>query len=185
MLEQSQSRDVPDQKRNRRVNLPLTVLLSLFIIIALPIIEPKTKNFETATAESLVFFEQDETTHSPLVIQENSLRTISSTTSPEELIRVVKVFEQVKITGYSSTYWQTDDTPFITASGKWVYDGIIATNLLPFGTKVRIPEIYGNRIFIVEDRMHSRNSYNADIWFANYWEAKTFGVKIANLEILE
>ena len=99
-----------------------------------------------------------------------------------------KVVKRIKalVTAYSSTQDQTDDTPFITASGKTVKNGIVANNGLKFGTKIRIPLLYGNRIFIVEDRMHSRKPNNQiDIWLPSYWEAKNFGVKNTYIEILE
>ncbi len=93
---------------------------------------------------------------------------------------------QVVITAYSSTPEETDDTPFITASGKHVADGIIANNMLPIGTKVRIPELYGDKIFTVEDRMNKRKSnYHFDIWFPSKELAINFGVKTAEIEILE
>ena len=89
-------------------------------------------------------------------------------------------------TAYSSTVWQTDSTPFITAAGTGVRDGIIANNLLPFGTKVMVPEIYPDKIFVVEDRMHSRKGYyHIDIWFPTYIEAKNFGAKTTYIEVLE
>lgn len=90
------------------------------------------------------------------------------------------------VTAYSSSLWETDDDPNITASGTLVRSGVVANNLLPFDTKVRIPKLYGDRIFIVEDRMNSRkDSYQLDIWFPSYWEAKKFGVKTLNVEILD
>ena len=88
------------------------------------------------------------------------------------------------LTAYSSTPDQTDDTPFITASGKHVANGVIAYNKLPFGTKVRIPELYGNKIFTVWDRMHQRMKH-FDIWFADTQEAKNFGAKITTIEVVE
>lgn len=97
----------------------------------------------------------------------------------------VKTIKMI-ITAYSSTPEQTDDTPFITASGKRVADGIIANNMLPFGTKVRIPGLYGDKVFIVEDRMHKRKGlYHADIWFPEYQQAKEFGAKLTHIEVLE
>lgn len=90
------------------------------------------------------------------------------------------------ITAYSSTEDQTDSSPFITASQKHVEDGIVANNLLPFGTKVKIPELYGDKIFIVEDRMHQRKgNYHLDIWFKTRMEAQNFGVKRATIEVIE
>ena len=90
------------------------------------------------------------------------------------------------ITAYSSTPEQTDNTPLITASGKNVANGIVANNMLPFGSKVRIPELYGNKVFVVEDRMHQRKGkYHLDIWLPEYSQAKNFGAKIAFIEVLE
>ncbi len=98
---------------------------------------------------------------------------------------VVKKIKMV-ITAYSSTEDQTDDTPFITASGKHVEDGIIANNMLPFGTKVRMPKLYGNKVFTVEDRMHKRmGKHKADIWFPAREQANNFGVKTTDIEVLE
>ena len=88
-------------------------------------------------------------------------------------------------TAYSSTPDQTDDTPFITASGTQVRDGLVAANFLPFGTQIKIPEFYGDKVFIVEDRMHSRKEYQVDIWFPNKTEALDFGAKLTTIEVLE
>jgi len=92
----------------------------------------------------------------------------------------------VVITAYSSTPDQTDDTPFTTASGKDVADGIIANNMFPFGTKIMIPELYGDKVFTVEDRMNKKKSdYHIDIWMADRTLAVNFGVKTATIEVLE
>jgi 3D (Asp-Asp-Asp) domain-containing protein len=91
----------------------------------------------------------------------------------------------VLVTAYSSTPDQTDSTPFITASGTQVRDGVIACNFLRFGTRVRFPQLYGNKIFVVEDRMALRNSHKMDIWFITRWQAKQFGVKWLKVEVLE
>lgn len=87
------------------------------------------------------------------------------------------------VTAYSSTPDQTDDTPFITANGSHVRDGIVATNMFPFGTKVRLPEIYGDKIFSVEDRMHERFSNRFDIWMETRLEAQLFGAKYLTIEV--
>ena len=113
--------------------------------------------------------------------QSNSLLPISSPDTPDRVARTIIVF----VTGYSSTPGQTDDTPFITAAGTRVRDGIVATNILPMGTKIKIPDVYGDRIFVVEDRMHPRKKYVVDIWFSSYWEAKSFGAKKTYIEVLE
>lgn len=86
-------------------------------------------------------------------------------------VQIIKAW----ITAYSSTPEETDDTPFITASGKSVRDGIVATNFLPFGTKIMIPGAFGGKIFIVEDRMHPRKVNVVDIWMPSKEQAKNFG----------
>ena len=107
---------------------------------------------------------------------------INSKETPQ--LKVVKTYE-VRATGYSSTPDQTDSSPFITASGTRVRDGIIATNMLPFGTKIRIPEVYGDKIFIVEDRMNRRYWMNVDIWFPTRNSALTFGSQKVTIEVVE
>ena len=113
------------------------------------------------------------------IFGQNSLLPITGTEPETKKLKVI-------ITAYSSTIWQTDSTPFITAAGTTVRDGIIANNLLPFGTRVRIPELYGSKIFVVEDRMnYTKGYYHVDIWFASYDEALNFGAKNTYIEILE
>lgn len=91
---------------------------------------------------------------------------------------------EVIITAYSSTKDQTDEDPFITASGYHVRPGIVAANFLPFGTKIRIPEFFGNEIFVVKDRMHPRNDGKVDIWFPTREQALYFGIQRSRIEIL-
>ena len=91
----------------------------------------------------------------------------------------------VTVTAYSSTVDQTDSTPFITASGTGVRDGIVACNFLRFGTRVRFPLVYGDKVFVVEDRMALKNSHKMDIWFETREDAKQFGVQKLHVEVLK
>ena len=105
-----------------------------------------------------------------------------ATNVAQKAVKTIKVV----VTAYSSTPDQTDDTPFITASGKHVAENIIANNMLPFGTKVKIPKLYGNKIFVVGDRMNkSKSNYHIDLWMPSKTLAINFGVKTAEIEILE
>lgn len=88
------------------------------------------------------------------------------------------------VTAYSSEVGQTDSTPFITAFGTRVRDGIVATNCLPKGALVRFPEVFGDKEFVVEDRMNSRYYYRMDIWMAETQDAINFGAKTLKVEIL-
>lgn len=118
--------------------------------------------------------EDIQTTASQKMVKDGSI-------PPIKVKRVIKVV----VTAYSSTPDQTDDTPFITASGSHVRDGIIAANFLRFGAKVRFPDKFGDKIFVVEDRMHPRYSNRVDIWMTERQLAKEFGVKRLEMEILE
>ncbi len=75
--------------------------------------------------------------------------------------------------------------PMITASGTRSREGIVATNFLPFGTKIRVPSIFGDRVFTVEDRMSSRFTNTIDILVKTQVEAINFGTKRAYIEIVK
>lgn len=89
----------------------------------------------------------------------------------------------VTVTAYSSTVDQCDDSPFITANGSWVRDGIVAANFLPFGAKIKLPAVAGDKVFSVEDRMNIKYNYRLDIWMPTREEAKKFGVQYVKAEI--
>ncbi len=102
----------------------------------------------------------------------------------EARIEVIKSYAG-EITAYSSREEETDDTPFITANGSTVHWGMVATNAYPFGTKMRFPDLYGDRIFTVKDRMHSRYKNRIDIWFPETDHAQRFGLQTTRVEIIQ
>jgi hypothetical protein len=126
------------------------------------------------------------------ILSKNSQKELTLTESPEGKLLVSaknvkkpnKVVKTV-LTAYSSTPDQTDDDPFIAASGKRVYDGMVAANWLPFGTKIKIPSLYGEKIFTVDDRMNARYGYGRmDIWMdAPRAQVNKFGVQRVEIEI--
>ena len=97
-----------------------------------------------------------------------------------------KKFYSAKVSAYTSSVDQTDSTPFLTASGSYVRDGIAAANFLPMGTKFRIPKLFGDKVFVVEDRMNSRynGTTHVDIFMEDGREARLFGLQYAQLEVL-
>lgn len=115
------------------------------------------------------------------LIEGNSLLPVANSFNPEP-----EKFQRIRavITGYSSTLDQTDSDPFITAAGTIVRDGVVATNILSFGTKIKLPELYGDKIFVVEDRMHWSKGYHIDVWFPTREEALQFGTKITDALII-
>lgn len=155
---------------------PLTLfILASFLIGILMFWQARTQKAE---AELVVLSDE-----SLGILEGNTLLPIADPNNPEpKVVRKINVI----ITAYSSTPGQTDDSPYVTAAGTWVKEGIVANNLLPFGTRIKIPELYGNRIFIVEDRMNwVKGNYHVDIWFPSYSEAVNFGAQKTYIEILE
>lgn len=107
------------------------------------------------------------------------------TTTPDKVIRT----SVHTLTAYNSEVGQTDDSPCITANGfnvcKHGKEDTIAANFLKFGTKVKIPELYGDRIFIVRDRMNKKHPNRVDIWMKDRSSAVKFGVKVAKIQVIE
>lgn len=97
--------------------------------------------------------------------------------------KIPKKTMHVTVTGYSSTNGETDGTPYLTAIGTAVRDGVVAANFLPIGTVVRFPDKFGEKLFIVEDRMAERFGIRVDIWMLNKEEAKKFGIQYLQMEI--
>lgn len=154
------------------VNIGILVLFMTILVVG-GLILPSNDNI----------FETDKNLDSYSITTNNTLLPVINPTKPEP--KVVEKMPSI-ITAYSSTPEQTDSTPFITASNTRVREGIVANNHLPFGTKVKIPEVYGERIFIVQDRMHWKKPNNQfDVWFPEYNQAKNFGVKETYIEVLE
>lgn len=87
-----------------------------------------------------------------------------------------------EVSAYTSSVDETDDDPFITASGSEVRHGTLACpSKLEFGTKVEIDGI----VYVCEDRMNKRyrEKDNYDIWMeskdvAYEWGRKSIPIKI-------
>lgn len=160
----------------RGFKIPMIPKISLILIVGLGFIF----NLQVLIPEAQTSI-PEEAVSGLLTIEKNSLLAASPLPEPKIAGRV-----RVIVTAYSSTPFETDSDPFITAAGTQVRDGIIANNLLSFGTKIRLPELYGEKIFVVEDRMsRKKGDYHFDIWFPSHWEAKNFGAKRTYVEILE
>lgn len=136
------------------------------------------------------------TVHAQEALTAKTAKTITANDSVREMPTVSKKTRAVSKTSskelvvvasaYSSSPDETDDTPFITASGSFVHDGIAAANFLPIGTQFMIPDMFGDKVFTVEDRMNERynNSQVVDIWVSSKEEALNFGRKVLNLQLL-
>ncbi len=117
--------------------------------------------------------------------------------NPDEEKNQVKKSLTVELTGYSSTVDQTNSQPCITANGFDVCSygkmGTVAANFLEFGTEIKMPEHFGDKVFVVRDRMNTRydrpsaSHYKGyiDIWFPTRQEAQSFGRIKSEIKILE
>jgi 3D (Asp-Asp-Asp) domain-containing protein len=111
----------------------------------------------------------------------------------------------VRGTAYNSMVSQTNDQPFITATGRRTGWGIVAVSRdllggdLPYGTLVRLRDLgnYHNgrgsgvyqdlldeTVFVVEDTMHPRKRNQIDLWFADYASALAWGVRQIEVEVV-
>lgn len=153
----------------------------LLLFVAGGFLWAKTAFVSNTVADKPSFETEEISSDSVIVLQQNSLLANASHFIERESIKTVFVI----VTAYSSTPWETDDTPHITASGTYVRDGIVAANFLPFGTKIRIPQIFGDKVFVVEDRLSPEKKYHIDVWFPSYEEALHFGAHLTYIEILK
>ncbi len=149
------------------------ILLGILVIFDLP---------QTALSQDIPNISQKEVLGP---VMETAIKSYNPGPSlPEIGQRQPRQTMKIVVTAYNSEPGQTDDTPFITAFNTHVRDGIVATNFLPKGTMVRFPDVYGDKIFVVEDRMNKRYYYRMDIWMADKQEAIKFGAKYLKVEIL-
>lgn len=121
----------------------------------------------------------------PMTEKEN--KSFGPENKPADPYRVVKTSTHT-MTAYNSEAAQTDSTPCITANGFNVcnhgIEDTVAANFLPMGTKIRIPDLFGDRVFTVRDRMNKRYSDRVDIWMLHKADALKFGVRKARIEVL-
>ena len=130
------------------------------------------------------------------MVQSNASSTIPTITleTKDQLASSTPKYKVIRtsthtMTAYNSEPGQTDNSPCITANGfnvcKHGEEDTIAANFLKFGTKVMIPELFGDRVFTVRDRMNKKHPNRVDIWMKNRPDAMKFGVKVAKIQVIE
>ena len=113
-----------------------------------------------------------------------NVKAQSVSEKPQTSSSEAKYTKVVEMTAYTSSVEECDDTPFITADGSHTRWGIVASNFLPFGTKIRIPDYFGDQVFEVHDRMNKRFSNRVDVWMQTKGEAFQFGKRTLRIEVL-
>ncbi len=187
---------------SRKQNIVLLVIIACIFQFAL--------FFAPALADEAVSKANAQTNDSDIIITNDSLvkearmgEEAAKLTTPAILKATLPVIESVAsssefkvirtsthtITAYNSEAGQTDDSPCITANGYNVCESgaedTIAANFLKFGTKVKIPELFGDRVFVVRDRMNKKHPNRVDVWMAERTDAVHFGVKVAKIQVVE
>jgi 3D (Asp-Asp-Asp) domain-containing protein len=172
-LKKNHNKLISAKKAKKIIILLIFMLCFDFILFAVPVLAS-----EAVEGEDIANINKN------IIITENNKINLSKNTD-----LAVKSIGKHIITAYNSDPTQTDNTPCITANGfnlcEYGIEDTVAANFLPFGTKIRIPELFGDRVFIVRDRMNPRYRDRLDIWMINKADAKQFGVKSAIVEVLE
>ncbi len=134
-----------------------------------------------------------------LSADDNTENAIDFTLVPENTPEVKKPIDsqantpvssrKVSMTAYNSEAAQTDGDPCTTANGfnvcKHGIEDTVAANFLPMGTKIKIPELFGDRVFVVRDRMSKRFGNRVDVWMLKKSDALKFGVRHAEIVVVK
>ena len=167
-----------EKRRNKRKRETKFLILIIVLLVILLIVEGVQVffQFKNLTKKEVEIPRPVYIVDSQPIDLDAYLREYFVNKTPKKIIYVT-------VTAYSSTKDQTDGDPYKTAVGTLVRDGIVAANFLPIGTVVRFPDKFGEKIFVVEDRMNEKFGLQVDIWMPNYEEAKKFGIQYLKMEI--
>jgi len=161
-----------NNKSIRKFLILLTVLLAILLMLESAQI---FLQFKSLTKEAVI--------QRPVYVVDSQPIDLDAYLREYFVNKIPKKTMYVTVTAYSSTKDQTDGNPYLTGLGTPVRDGIVAANFLPIGTVVRFPDKFGEKIFVVEDRMHEKYGLQVDIWMPNLEEAKKFGIQYLKMEI--
>lgn len=163
------------------------IALSVILLtaIALPNNSAHANTYMTAASEAvdhIMGFHNDN-----VAAEENiAVETEKKPAKTPEIKKTIRV----TATAYSSTPWQTDDTPCITSTGYNVCnktENIIAVSRdlvrsLGYHRQVMLPSLYGSEIFLIEDTMNARFVNRIDVHHGSTEDARNFGLK-RNVEL--
>jgi len=208
ILQKIKEEIIPLSRRQNTVLLIIIACIFQFVLFYAPVLADEAANQTKIRDNDQEMLSIDAVTKDPVMDQEAAklakpvvLEPIKATTTPATTTptitspatttpatKIIKTSTHV-ITAYNSEVGQTDDTPCITANGydlcKDFVEDTIAANFLKFGTKVRIPELFGDRVFTVRDRMNKKHPNRIDVWMNDRHDAISFGIKTAKIEVIE
>ena len=168
-------RDITLGKKEKMI---FTSILAVFLITSLMPFKVKAQTSDSSVLETVISASESR----------NYLAERFEFPGKKNIVEIKREM-YVPSTAYSSTVDQCDSTPCITADGYNVCaagkENVLAANFLPFGTKVMIPELFGDRVFTVHDRMNSRYTYRVDVWMISRADAIQYGLKTIKIQIVE
>ncbi len=183
--------------------LKLLLLLGLVIVLGLIVLEKENEvyEFEEPVIEETIipFVTPDKASSENTILSVSKPTYFESGLFPVYGMKVAETSDlsdksvtirRMRVTAYAPLDPRAvagmchNGDPTSTASGKYPQYGMVATNAFPFGTQIRIPELFGNEIFVVEDRMSSRYQNTIDILVDNKDYALAIGSSWADIEIL-
>ncbi|MEA3463567.1 MAG: hypothetical protein U9R14_00580 [Patescibacteria group bacterium] len=188
-LKKNHKRMISLQQAKKLIIGLVFVLLFDFLLFPLPAMAGFVVEEADISAEQamLTDLEELELNNSDIIL--NTKDPIIINHLPENNTWSVKKTGYYTITAYNSEVAQCDASPCITANGfnlcEHGIEDSIAVNFLPFGAKIRIPELFSDKVFIVRDRMNARYFNRLDIWMVEKEDAKKFGVRLAKIEVLK
>lgn len=197
MLQKLSEEIIPLSRRQNLVLLIIITCVFQFVLFYAPALadeavsRAKAENEEPNALIANDFIIKDpamDTEASTLVGPLELIGNLKTSSNSETTVKVLRTSTHV-ITAYNSEAAQTDSSPCITANGFNVCEhgeeDTIAANFLKFGTKVKIPELFGDRVFTVRDRMNKRHADRVDVWMKEKSDALNFGIKVAKIEVIE
>ena len=160
----------------------LTFTAVLLLILAIPNSVAHANTYMTAASKAVdhvVGFHKDGNIQANVAIEIKKIE--------------VKKTIRVMATAYSPTPWQTDDSPCITATGHNLCEDtekniiavsrdLLKTGTLRYHQQITLPDMFGDRIFYVEDTMNARFTNRIDVFHYSTKDAREFGFK-RNVEL--
>lgn len=179
---------------NKRQNLILLIIIACifqFVLFYAPVLAASAVSAAKAQnnqAEDMIISSDQIKKSLEMDWEASKLKPEMLAPTSTPALKVIRTSTHV-ITAYNSEAGQTDDSPCITANGfnvcKHGIEDTIAANFLKFGTKVQIPELFGDRVFVVRDRMNRRHTDRVDVWMNGKKDALKFGKKVAVIQVVE
>ena len=185
--------DPPHSYLRERLGQLIVLVILLLVGSAVCFIEPSPSSSEAKTPKQVMLI-KDEVDIASIGL--NTLRPISSVsffnsgsyvlpkrpTVPEIPDGEEPEVIQAIVTAYNATVAQCDSTPFVTASGERVREGIVACPIwLSFGSLIEID----GEVYECQDRMAfvHQNSNRFDIFMWSVDEARTWGKQLKSVKI--